>query len=400
MNREDFLQSVWSHYPLVTEVSGIDFFGRVLAIENDILRLKNQDGALEIACESVQSASDSQLGPSIPLDCLRRGDVVAWREKDSALFLLSPCLVASKKLFSQKPQEWSHFLDKVADFFKTQGFLHLPTPYLVPSPGVDHHIDFFSVQGVKSGQRYTLPTSPEIHLKKYLCQGYERIFEIKNCFRDDLPGPHHRQEFTMLEWYRAYTDLSKIQSDVIALIERLAGQTFKVESMTVSQCFAKYADFTLTAYTTKNEMRLHAEKLGISTHPTDDWNDIFFRIYMEKVEPQLGKNGLSFISQFPKQQASLAQLDNEGWAQRFEVYWQGVELANAYLEVNDPEENRECFEHEMDLRKRSDSVLPEWDEEFFRDMQSGMPPASGIALGLDRLFMLLQNKTSLQANHF
>lgn len=395
MKRDDFLNLVWKKYPSVSAVSGDCFFGRIFVKSANKILLKNQSAEFEIQIAQLREGENSEFGKSIPIDCLVEGDVVAYDRLKYEIYLLSPCLHASAKLFSSTAREWAQFLSLVSQFFIDRGFLELHTPFLVQSPGVDHHIDFFSVRGSKTGISSFLPTSPEISLKKFLCQGYDQIFEIKKCFRDDLIGSHHRREFTMVEWYRAYRDLNAIADDVLALVQVLSGKPIAVERTTTHTCFAKYVGFTLTPQTTREELLSLAQDLRIDTHLTDDWNDVFFRIYMEKIEPQLGLHGLCILSDFPSQQSSLAKISAEGWSQRFEVYWQGVELANAYFEVNDPEENLKRFRHELELRKQGGGSLPGWDEEFFQEMLSGMPPTSGIALGLDRLFMLLNNKREL-----
>ena len=271
-------------------------------------------------------------------------------------------------------------------FFKQKDFLHLKTPTLVSSPGVDHHIDFLQAHGCQTKRQWYLPTSPEIHLKKYLCQGYDRIFEIKNCFRDDLEGEHHKVEFSMLEWYRGFQGLESIENDLDELLKILVPLAPPLKKVRLDNVFNDRTHLKLVPETTKEELVAWSQQNGIETAADDDWNDVFFRIFMEKVEPSLGKDGPLLVTHFPAQQASLSQIDEQGWSQRFELYWDGVELANAYLEVNDPIENRNIFNAEQSMREQKKVVLAGWDEDFFDHLDLGMPPASGIALGLDRLY--------------
>ena len=402
--RKKFLSGCWKAYPVVKGSWKAGFCGRIHRMTPKSLFIKNQDSEYSISVSDNISISDSvskrdknehpHLGPSIPHDCLVSGDIVYYCFQRKALFLLSPCKRVNERLFDSRPEEWSGFLSQVESFFTHNHFLHLRTPFLLPSPGVDHHIDFMTAKATGTGRQWCLPTSPEIHLKKYLCRGYDRIFEIKNCFRDDLPGPHHLPEFTMLEWYQSFEDLSKAVKDVSELLEHLLGKPMTVDRVRLSQCFKEQTAFILKAETSQKELLDWACQLNIKTHPRDQWNDIFFRIFMEKVEPHLGKENPVVVFDWPHQQASLARIKG-GWSQRFELYWKGVELANAYQEVNDPSENVRRFEREQELRRKEGRFLCDFDENFFREMESAMPPAVGVALGLNRLFMLCRSRESL-----
>ena len=289
----------------------------------------------------------------------------------------------------------------VETFFSQRAFKRGRTPFLVASPGVDHHIDGLGVEGSSTGRRWSLPTSPEIHLKKLLCQGVDRVYEMKTCFRDDLIGPQHQVEFAMLEWYHCYCDLAGLLEEAKELLQQLWTELslegeFRWQRRSLASLFADYTGFLLKPTTTREELAQWARGLAIEIGQDDSWNDIFFRIFIEKVEPHLGRDGFLFVDHWPHQQASLAQLNQEGWAERFEIYWQGVELANAYLEVNDPAENRRRFLAEAELRVQDGKSDNPWDEDFFKQMEAGMPPCAGIALGLDRLFCLLFNRGHLE----
>ena len=383
--RQEFLKNSWRPYPVVKGPSEESFCGRVYQILPDKILLKNQESEHSIDAEDLNSWEHPELGASIPSSCLIVGDAVCYFFQLKALFLVSPCEQASEKLFDQSPKRWSEFLGQIESYFTGHHFLHLRTPYLVKSPGVDHHIDFMEVCAARSGRRWYLPTSPEISLKKYLCQGYDRIFEIKNCFRDDLPGPHHLHEFSMLEWYRGFGDIFKVAEDLRGLFQCLFGNSILVEEDRLPHCFEKYTSFILKEDTSKEELLEWTHQLGIEAHPQDQWNDVFFRIFMEKVETHLGRPNPLLVFDWPHQQASLARIQG-GWSQRFELYWQGVELANAYQEVNDPTENFSRFQKEQELRRKEGRPLCDFDEDFFKEMRSAMPPAAGVALGLNRLF--------------
>lgn len=394
LTRQEFLDEIWTKYPVAPSEKPEWCFGRVKEIHNNSLTLFSQNEEISLQLTEVQM-QHPELGVSIPADCLRRGDVIAFNKSTEAFYLLSPCLEPSPKLFNDQAKKWSQFLGKVRGFFEREGFLHLDTPFLVESPGVDHHIDFMRVQGVQSKKQWHLPTSPEIHLKKFLCQGYENIFEIKKCFRDDLPGVHHKPEFTMIEWYRAYASLSDIAEDLKKLCAFLSDKGVEFEETSIQQLFKEVLEVDLNPNTSREELLALNTRLGTSPRDDDDWNDLFFRLFIEFIEPKLG-SGPVFLWGFPPQQASLSQIGSDGWCQRFELYWNGVELANAYLEVNDPILNEDRFQLEQELRQKSAKEGSAFDLDFFKQMYGGMPPASGIAMGLDRLFMVLSGASHLE----
>lgn len=396
--RQEFLSKRWRSYPPAPLAEEGFICGRIRQVEPEQIQLIWQGSILEVPTSTLCHTEDKLLGAAVPADCVTVGDVVALSPDRHHLFLLSPCLQPSPLLFNSTAKDWQQFTEKVADFFKSQGLLEMRTPYLVDSPGVDHHIDFFSAKGATSGQKLYLPTSPEISLKKLLCQGYEQVFEIKHVFRDDLVGPHHFKEFLMLEWYRSYAPLEQLQDDIVGLIQHLTGTTIELKHLTVAACFMEELGFLLTPTTTAEELTQLATSIGISAHPSDDWNDLFFRIFIERIEPYLKNQGAMILSKFPWQQASLSKVDSDGWSQRFEFYWDGIELANAYAEVNDPAINRQRFEEQRELRKTAEREASGWDEDYFGQLLSGMPPCSGIALGLDRLFMVIKGQQELSAN--
>lgn len=394
MDRKQFLAEVWKPYPVPKNKTKDWCFGRVLAVEDLTIDLFENGDRRSISIADAMTVEDSVLGDSIPPALIRPGDWVACDAKHSKVWLLSPCLVPKPGPGQPDPLAWSRFLNKVKSFFVERSYSEIHTPFLVTSPGVDHHIDFLQVTASRTGRSWTLPTSPEIHLKKALCQGLEQVFEIKKCFRDDLPGPQHSVEFTMLEWYQAFASLDELQHEVLDFLHFLKPNISRGSVRALASVFLEYTDCDLKPTTSAQELRHWAKDLHIETQADDDWNDLFFRIFMEKVEPHLGQESPVIISDFPRQQASLAQINHRGWAERFEVYWQGVELANAYQEVNDPEENRQRFVAESELRSRSHKVVAPLDQDFFSWLDAGMPPASGIALGLDRLFRLLGRTTA------
>ncbi|MCB0378538.1 MAG: EF-P lysine aminoacylase GenX [Bdellovibrionales bacterium] len=399
MNRDQFLQKQWQAYPDLPKDRSSWWFGRVLSIGETHWELSHGGQSQSFDVIDLVQTQDPELGISVLLDGLRPGDSVAVHKDTKHIFLLAPCFEPYK--ITSFDEEWNQFVETLRGDFLSRGFLQIQTPFLVTSPGVDHHIDSFQVCDEGGHVISRLPTSPEIALKKKLCQGQDKIFEIKSCFRNDLAGAHHRKEFTMLEWYRAFATLEDLQQDLQSLFEKLSAsfqlQLPPLKASTMSEQWRQQLGHELRPETSLAELKTLAAAQSIEWSPDDDWNDLFFRIFMEKVEPRLGLDAPLLLFNFPPQQASLAKISKEGWAQRFELYWQGVELANAYQEVNHPEENRSRFLNENHLRQSRGSKASPLDESFFTALRQGMPPSAGIALGMDRLFMLLRGQEQIHS---
>jgi len=348
--------------------------------------------------------SHTRLGPSIMPDCLQTGDWLA-RSPTGGLFLLSPNLTNSPLApKSPLPEQWAVLEQGIRDYFSKQDFTEARTPLLVPSPGVDHCTDFLKVQGVASKKKWFLPTSPEIHLKKMLCLGYTKVFEISRSFRDDFVSPYHQPEFSMLEWYRAFGDLNDLLDDFEKLVVRLkkgadVGPEMSPHRYTVRSLFKHLFSFQLSPETTMEEMRSLLTSQSVEYRDEEDWDDLFHRIFFEKIEPFLKTLDWVYILDWPKTQASLARVEN-GWAQRVEIYFEGLEIANGYLEENSPQKNREIFQMQKEKRASSGREPSGGDSRFFRFLEVGMPPAAGIAMGVDRFFMIISGEKKIQTTRF
>jgi lysyl-tRNA synthetase class 2 len=297
-------------------------------------------------------------------------------------------------------KKWSLFLKSVRQFFETRGFLELQTPSLVACPGTEPALDTFSTElKISSGlKKVFLPTSPELHLKKALTMGFEKIFEIAKCYRNNEVTDLHQPEFWMLEWYRSFANLNDIEIDVVQLIYYLCDQAQvkkpEILNFTIHQLFKKHLNFDLKPETSKDDLRKLALDQGLHVNDSFSIDDYFFLLMLEKIEPQLPKDSLVFVEKYPPFQAALARRDQAGWADRFEVYWKGMELANAFDELNDSKEQR--LRSQEDLSKREGRNQIGLDEEFFQALESGMPPSAGIALGLERVFMALHGINRIQ----
>ena len=293
-------------------------------------------------------------------------------------------------------QNWFRFLKAVENFFISKGLALAQTPYLVECPGTEPHL-----QALKSSfKNYYLPTSPELHLKKLLCQDWTDFFEIKTCFREEESNDTHQVEFHLLEWYRAFYSLEELMKELHELIlflhkcldKKKQTPSPPAQFFTMAELFEKHLQFSLQPQTSKKELFELSKKKELPVKKHFSFEDLFFLLFLNKIEPYIPKETLVFISHYPAQLRAFAQINSEGWADRFECYWKGWELANAFYEVTHFEEQKQLFLKHIKARKEKVPI----DKELLKGMASGMPPCSGVALGLDRLFLALSNKSSLK----
>ncbi len=293
------------------------------------------------------------------------------------------------------------------EFFCSRRFLEVETPARVVCPGLEPHLI-----PLPAGEGRWLITSPELHLKRLLAAGAERIFEIARVWRGDEGGDWHLPEFTMLEWYRAYGGLDDLIDDVVGLLAAAAAGagvhpadvpgcdlTREPERITVREAFRRWAGVDLATVRERDRMAAALKDRGVHADPGDDWDELFFRLFLDRVEPHLGRGRVTILEEFPASQAALAKVrEDPEWpvALRFEVYAAGVELANAFDEVTDPEEQRRRHEADRDQRRRRGREVPELDEDFLAALAAGAPPAAGIALGLDRLVAVILGLADLR----
>jgi lysyl-tRNA synthetase class 2 len=302
-------------------------------------------------------------------------------------------------------------------FFERRGFLEVQTSIIVKCAGQEPYLTPMSVDFEdERNRKYKgyLITSPEYSLKKLLVAGFDKIFEIAKVFRSGEPfGGIHNSEFTMLEWYRAYSDYNQIMTDIEELVyflnkkinhssHYLIYQDKKIDltppwpRLTVKEAFLKYAGINLNK--SKNLKNFKAQiknkkDLKNLIRGTDDWNDSFSKIFIDKIEPSLPKDKPIILYDYPLPQASLAKRKNKNsfYAERFEVFIAGIELANAFSELTDPKEQYKRFKKEQILRKKLKKSFIAIDKDFIHALELKMPQSGGIALGVDRLQMLLLN---------
>lgn len=296
----------------------------------------------------------------------------------------------------------------IRQFFADRDFVEIDTAALQVSPGNEAHLHGFRTEAIAaSGQRMPLylHTSPEFACKKLLAAGEKRIFSFGHVFRNRERGALHHPEFTMVEWYRAEEPYDSVMADCVSLLhsaaraapavtlrhrDRSLDPFMPAERVTVADAFARFAGFDLLATVgDRNALARAAQKAGVRVAGDDGWGDIFSKILVAKIEPNLGVARPTLLTEYPVAEAALARPSpgHPTVAERFELYGCGIELANGFGELTDAAEQRRRFEAAMTEKERRYGERYPLDEDLLSALQT-MPPASGVALGFDRLVML------------
>lgn len=308
-------------------------------------------------------------------------------------------------------------------FFEQHCFVEVDTPILQRSPGADTHITacatvLEAADPSRSALLY-LHTSPEFGMKKLLAGGMQRIYQLGKVFRNRERSPIHHPEFTMLEWYRTQTEWYQLMDDCIELVRQCSQANgnhllawngcscdpFKPwKQITVAEAFQLWAGVDLMAtisspcYPQRDELADQAVRAGVRVHDGDTWEDIFFRIMLELIEPNLGIKVPCFLTDYPAPLAGLtrSKADNHLLCERFELYICTMEVANASGELIHPQLCRDRIEANMELRQQLYHSRYPLDQELIDAFESGMPAASGIALGFDRLVMVCSGAREIE----
>lgn len=279
-------------------------------------------------------------------------------------------------------------------FFAGRDYLEIESPLRVLHPGLEPHL-----VALDAGAGHFLITSPEYQLKRLLAAGLERIYSLGKCFRGDERGPQHVAEFTMLEWYRAYATLDELMDETEALVrevaamlgadDRLPGAPFA--RMTVAQACRSHARVDIAGVVEAAELGRRARAAGFDVAEGEGFEEVLSRILVERVEPALSRDKALFLYDYPAPVAALSRLrdDDPTVAERFELYVHGVELANAFGELTDPDEQLARLEADRETRRRAGRPAHDIDQRFIEALREGIPPSAGIALGVDRLISVL-----------
>ncbi len=309
-------------------------------------------------------------------------------------------------------------------WFESEALVEVETPALQVSPGLEPHLIAFATElkapGATKGATMRLHTSPEFAMKKLLVAGVPNLFQFARVFRNGERSATHHPEFTMLEWYRSFVDYSAVMADCAAILrmaadaagaERFVWQDAACdpratpERLTVQDAFLRHCGIDLLATAPdplRPDVRLLAHaaaRIAIQPHDGDRWDDLVFRIFMERIEPFLGVGRATLLHDYPISMAALsrAKPGDPRVAERVELYVAGLELANGFSELIDAEEQRSRFEADMDLKQKLYGERYPIDEDFLAALAHGLPACAGMALGLDRLVMLACGASDIDA---
>jgi len=291
----------------------------------------------------------------------------------------------------------------IREHLESRGYLEVETPLLVPAPGMEPHIRAFEVPflpetDVGRPRTLYLHTSPEYAMKRLLADGSGPIFQICKVFRNGEVSRTHNPEFTMLELYRPHADYRAIMDDLESTLAAGAAALGRAEPfglrpyerVTVREALRRETGIDLGEASDAAALARAARRVGVRTESGDRFDDVFFRLFLERVEPRLGTDRPTFLIDYPASMAALARLSphDSSVAERFELYARGLELANGFSELTDATEQRRRLEEERALRVARGLPAYALDERFLEAV-GRMPSSGGVAIGLDRVLMLL-----------
>lgn len=386
--RDDYLLNHWNAYPEMPR--GALRWGRV----------EQQRLGVQVLTQWRFKDSHQFIVGDVIID----GDLVAMMPSNY-LVLLAPNLTSRPVRDEKWPEikRWYEFLTFVRNFFQQKRFQEVTTPTLVKCPGTEPSIEVFEtfLEIGSKKEKFFLPTSPEINIKKLLAEGAERVFEIAPVFRNGEKTDRHDPEFLMLEWYRSFASFSTIKMDLIELVEQIAdsmkvARPLEVLTFTMPDLFKKYCQFDFKPTTTLLELKDLAIKLEVDVQSATEIDDYFYLIFMHKIECRWPEDRLVVVEKYPPYQAALARIGADGWAERFEVYWRGLEIGNAFHELNDPSLQKFRSEEDLVKKQKAGKKAIALDAKFFAALEYGLPPSAGIAVGLERLYMALTGTVKIQ----
>jgi lysyl-tRNA synthetase class 2 len=282
-------------------------------------------------------------------------------------------------------KKYSDFLQKIRHYFNNQGVLEVQTSALLNTPATDVYIDSLSMklnQGINLEKTRYLHTSPEIEMKKLLANGSGDIYQICQVFRDNEQGSHNFNEFTMLEYYRQDFDIHQLMDDITQLLKTL-GIDSQVTKLSYAQAFFEYGDIDILN-TDFAALKVIARTHGLSID--FEWiEDLQIFLFTHLIEPKLKDLSLCFIYDYPAVQSALAIVEGKV-SHRFELYINGVEVANGYDELRHANEYQVVFEQEIEKRRTLKKYTPDLNKGYLEAVQSSLPQCAGVAIGMVRLF--------------
>ncbi len=369
---------------------------------------------------------------------LRVGDIVqvevvfssgCWRMENFTV--LAPCMLDGARL-EHWLKLWNRHSDGkrrrletraraiklIRNFFEHLGFLEVETPSLVKCAGMEPHLFGFESDWVGPDNSFTrhyhMPTSPEFHMKQLLMLGYEKIFQLARSYRNREYSPTHQPEFIMLEWYRAYAPYEKLMDDMEHLAYFLQKEingspvlkyhgceidlTPPWNRISVKEIFQKKLNIDLSIVQNGADLVQQASAAGYRyLNGDENFEDAFFKLFLTEIELKLGWDKPCILYDYPFEMAALSRRKpgDKRFCERFEAYIAGIELANAFGELNNAREQRKRFEEMAREKKAIYGYEYAPDPDFLEGLEFGMPPSSGIALGVERLIMLILGEKSI-----
>lgn len=333
----------------------------------------------------------------------------------------------------RSPELWETYfirekvLRAIRMFFEDREFHDIETPILIAHPPAESYLDVFEttlLDRKRNPIKGYLSTSPEVPLKKLIAAGLGNCFALTKSFRNmETQSSLHNPEFTILEWYRIGVDYTEIMKDCEELLVYIntyllrtgknskksspkeleyQGKTVSVfspwERLTMAEAFKKWADIDFDVFLDEKKARAIAKKKGYSVSRKTTWEELFNQIFLNEVEPSLGRGRPTILCEFPASMGALARkkASDPRFAERFEFYIEGLELGDCYSELTNWKEQEERFEHELRELKRLGKTMYDYDKDFIKALKGGLPDCSGIAVGVDRLIMLFANAKTIQ----
>ena len=301
----------------------------------------------------------------------------------------------------------AQMLATIRDYFYAQDILEVETPCLCHTAGTDPNLDLFVTHlhfaGNNKQRPLTLQTSPEFSMKRLLASGSGSIYQICKAFRNGESGRYHNPEFTLLEWYRVGFNLQQLMDDIENLLCTTLKRIIppgKSQRVSYHDIFMKHCGFSpltsdIDVFSEYAVGKGFTEAPAICGQDLSLWQDFLF---CHQIQPKIGHTRLTFIFDYPANQASLARINpnQPEVAERVEVFFQGVELANGFHELADPVEQERRFDQELEQRRKSNHFTPQKDRRLLAALKAGLPDCSGVAVGLDRLLMLSISANSIE----
>jgi len=333
------------------------------------------------------------------------------------------------KLLKQHPDLWNRYfvrervIKAIRAFFDEEKFHEVETPTVIAQPPAESYVEVFETTLLnrhRNAQKAYLATSPEVALKKLIVAGIGNCYSLTKSFRNtEMQGNLHNPEFTILEWYRVGADYRDIMGDCERLLISIAnavgsgfpkqgrtlihyqGKAIDIsppwERVTVAQAFRTFAQVDFEEFLDYEKAKQIFVKKGYTLAPDTTWEELYNQIFLNEVEPHLGKNKPTILYEFPGSMAALAKQKESDprFAERFEFYIAGLELGDAYSELTDWKEQERRFDEEMDTIRKNGKTTYDYDHDFIDALKAGLPTCSGIAVGVDRLVMLFADQTDI-----